>query len=380
MAHSRFEEVAIANPDKTALIDGKGKFSYSELNGRANSFASWLLKKGIQPGEIVPLYMEKSSWTLIAIFGIMKAGAAFTPLDPANPYERNSFIIKDVEAKAVITDRTTLEQCRAFGIQPIVVEDLSLPLDGNHSPHVPEMSSDSVVYIIYTSGSTGTSKGLLVQHSAVVAATEGMIEATNVDSSWRSLWVLNYVFEASYYDIFTIFSAGATLCVLPQDDLISDLTGSINRFKVTQVMLTPTITKLIAGGPKSVPQVKVMSTCGEKIDTNILEWAKSMDVYNGYGPTESTILMTVSKVLPGSSLNSIGYPMKHVTASVRKIDSVSQVPAGEVGELCVSGPQLAKAYLKRPEQTAAAFIQDENGERLYRTGDLARWHENGHIE
>lgn len=380
LAHTRFEEVAVANPDKTALIDAKGNLSYSELNGRANSFASWLRKKGVQPGEIVPLYMEKSSWTLIAIFGIMKAGAAFTPLDPANPYERNSFIIKDVEAKAVITDRANLEQCRAFGIEPIVVEGLSLPPDGTHSPHVPEMSPDSVVYIIYTSGSTGTPKGVLVQHSAVVASTEGMIEATNVDSSWRSLWVLNYVFDASYYDIFTIFSAGGTLCVLPQDDLISDLTGSINRFKVTQVMLTPTITKLIAGGPKSVPQVKVMSVCGEKIDTNILEWAKSVDVYNGYGPTEATILMTVSKVLPGSSLNSIGYPMKHVTASVHKIDSVSLMPAGEVGELCVSGPQLAKAYLKRPEQTAAAFVQDENGERLYRTGDLARWHENGHIE
>ena len=380
LAHSQFEEVTVANPDKTALVDTKGSLSYSELNGRANSFAYWLREKGVQPGEVVPLYMEKSSWTVVAIFGLLKAGAAFTPLDPSNPFERNSFIIKDVEAKAVITDHANLEQCRAFGIEPIVVEGLSLPPNRPHSPYVPEMSSENVVYIIYTSGSTGTPKGVIVQHSAVVASTEGMIEATNVDSSWRSLWVLNYVFDASYYDIFTVFSAGGTLCVLPQDDVLSDLTGSINRFNVSQVMLTPTIAKLIVGGPKSVPQVKVLSVCGEKIDNNILDWAKSMDVFNGYGPTEATILMTVSKVLPGSSLNSIGYPMKHVTASVRKIDSVTQTPAGEVGELCVSGPQLAKAYLRRPAQTAAAFIQDENGEKLYRTGDLARWHESGHVE
>ena len=380
LAHSRFEEVAVANPDKTALIDAKGYLSYSELNGRANGFAFWLQNKGVQPGEILPLFMEKSSWTIIAIFGIMKAGAAFTPLDPANPYERNSFIIKDVEAKAVITDRANLERCQQFGIEPIVIEDQSLPQTRTYSPHVPEMSPDRIVYTIYTSGSTGIPKGVLVQHSAVVASTEGMIEATNVDSSWRSLWVLNYVFDASYYDIFTVFSAGGTLCVLAQDDLISDLTASINRFEVTQVMLTPTITKLISGGPKSVPHLKILSVCGEKIDNNILEWAKSVDVYNGYGPTEATILMTVSKVLPGSSLHSVGYPLKHVTASVRKIDSVIQLPVGEVGELCVSGPQLAKAYLKRPEQTAAAFIQDEGGEKLYRTGDLARWHEVGHIE
>ena len=380
LAQSGLEAVAISNPDKIAIHDAKRKLSYRRFNGLVNSFAHWLRTKGVQPGDIIPLYMEKSSWTLIAIFGIMKAGAAFTPLDPANPDERNDFIVKDVEAKCLITDRTHATHSQTFGVETILPEDLGLSEDTSNPPVIPELKPENIGWIIYTSGSTGTPKGVLVPHSAVVASTEGMIEATNVDSTWRSLWVLNYVFDASYYDVFTIFSVGGTLCVLPQDDLISDLTGSINSFDATQVMLTPTMTKLISGGPKSVPRIKVLNVCGEKIDTNILEWAKSVDVYNGYGPTEATILMTVSKVLPGSSLNSIGYPLKHVAASVHETNSAELKPHGEVGELCVSGAQLALSYHNRTEQTAAAFILDVHGNRLYRTGDLARWHEDGYIE
>lgn len=121
-----------------------------------------------------------------------------------------------------------------------------------------------------------------MQHSAVVAATERMIEATGTDASWVSLWVLNYVFDASYYDVFTVLSAGGKLCLAAQDELLSDLTGAINSLEITQVMLTPTITKLITGGSRSVPTLRVLNVCGGKIDTNILEWAKSVDVYNGY--------------------------------------------------------------------------------------------------
>jgi acyl-coenzyme A synthetase/AMP-(fatty) acid ligase len=108
-----------------------------------------------------------------------------------------------------------------------------------------------------------------------------MIEATGVTSEWNALWVLNYVFDASYYDVFTLFSAGATLCLGPQEELLSNLSSCINELEIEQVMLTPTITKLITGGPPDVPRLKVLNVCGEKIDVNILHWAESVDVYNG---------------------------------------------------------------------------------------------------
>lgn len=383
LAHAAFEQLAMSNPSKTAINTDTGRtFSYAQLNAKANGFAHWLLRHGVQHEEMIPLYMEKSAETLISILGIMKAGASFTPLDPNNPHDRNAFIVKDVEARRIVTDQMHSEACRAFGVNLIIPEDMDLDSDQVQNPYIPELTPESVVYAIYTSGSTGAPKGVVVQHSAVTASTEGMIEATGVTSKWRALWVLNYVFDASYYDVFTIFSAGATLCLAPQDELLSDLSGFINRMEIEQVMLTPTITKLISGGPAQVPHLKVLNVCGERIDVNIQEWAKSVDVYNGYGPTEATILMTVSKVRPDGSLNSIGYPLKHAYAAIIPVEGgdLQRVPYGSIGELCVSGPHLAKGYLHRPEQTDAAFIQDIDGMLLYRTGDLARWADDGSLE
>lgn len=282
LAHAAFESFAASKPSKTAIRTASGEMlSYAELNGKANSFAAWLISQGVQHGEMIPLYMEKSTETLISILGIIKAGASFTPLDPLNPHDRNAFIVKDVESKRIVTDEHNKRACASFGVDMIITEDMELPSDSPQNPVILELTPDSVIYAIYTSGSTGLPKGVLVQHSAVAASTEGMIEATAVTSDWNALWVLNYVFDASYYDVFTIFSAGATLCLAPQDELLSNLASYINELEIEQVMLTPTITKLISGGPGDVPGLKVLNVCGEKIDVNILHWAQSVDVYNG---------------------------------------------------------------------------------------------------
>ncbi|KAF4539078.1 putative nonribosomal peptide synthase [Lasiodiplodia theobromae] len=382
LAHAEFEQRAAANPSKVAVVESSGRsWSYGEMDAKANNFAKQLVQQGVVPGEIIPLFMDKSALTLVSILAILKGGAAFTPLDPRNPRERNSFIAQDVGAKRIITDVRNGEDCAAFGLDAIVPEQLDLDEGGGLPVDVPGLSPASTAYLIYTSGSTGLPKGVVVPHSAVAASAEGMIEATAVTAGWVSLWTLNYVFDASYYDVFTVLSAGATLCVAPQDDVMSDLAGHINRMGVEQVMLTPTMAKLISGGPSEVPKLKVLNVCGEKIDSNIQEWAKQIDVYNGYGPTEATILMTVSKVAPDGDLNSIGLPLRHATAVILPAEgsSLKRLPAGEVGELCVRGAHLATGYLNRPEQTAKAFVRDADGEVLYRTGDLARWADDGSL-
>lgn len=382
LAHRVFEQFASQNPSKVAIRSLSGKvLSYGEFNAQANRFANWLIRLGVTHGDVVPLYMEKSPMSLIVIFGIMKAGLAFVPLDPRNPAERNAFIVKDVAAARIVTDKQNSEAARRLGADLVIVENLDLSKESDIQPTVPGLTPDSTIYVIYTSGSTGLPKGVLVTHAAVTAATEGMIESTGVTSDWNALWVLNYVFDAAYYDIFTIFSAGGTLCVGPQDELLSDLAGCINRMKVEQVMLTPTITKLIKD-PSHVPGLKVLNVCGERIDVNIQNWAKIVDVYNGYGPTEATILMTVDKVKADGSLNSIGFPLKHAEAIILPVDggSLMAVGAGEIGELCIRGAHLAQGYLNRPEQTRVSFTRDVDGAPLYRTGDLARWNRDGSIE
>ena len=282
LAHTAFENIAVSNPSKVAIRSANGTtLSYGELDAKANSFAHWLIEHGVRHGEMIPLYMEKSTMTLISILAIMKAAASFTPLDPRNPHDRNSFIIKDVGATRIITDEKFHGSALSFNLETIVPEHMNLHSHTAELPVISELTPDSNIYAIYTSGSTGLPKGVLVTHAAVSASTEGMIEATGVTSDWNALWVLNYVFDASYYDVFTIFTAGGTLCLAPQDELLSDLPGHINNMAVQQVMLTPTITKLIREGPSQVPGLKVLNVCGEKIDVNILEWAKSVVVYNG---------------------------------------------------------------------------------------------------
>ena len=282
LVHTAFEKIAASNPSKMAIRCATGMtLSYGELNAKASSFASWLIEHGVRHGEMIPLYMDKSAMTLISILAIMKAAASFTPLDPRNPHDRNLFITNDVGALRIITDEKYHGSALAFNLETINPERLSLDSNTDKCPVISELTSDSAVYAIYTSGSTGLPKGVLVTHSAVSASTEGMIEATGVTSDWNALWVLNYVFDASYYDVFTIFTAGATLCLAPQDELLSDLPGHINNMGIQQVMLTPTITKLIREGPSQVPGLKILNVCGEKIDVNILEWAKSVVVYNG---------------------------------------------------------------------------------------------------
>jgi len=383
LAHIAFEQHASANPAKLAIRSISGEpLSYGAFNSIANKFANWLLRHDVKHGDMIPLYMDKSITTLISIFGIIKAGAAFVPLDPRNPQERNAFIVKDVCAKQIITDAKNSMAASTLGADLIISEQVELEKELDERPVIPGLSPSSVIYVIYTSGSTGLPKGVIVSHSAVTASTDGMIKATRVTSEWNALWVLNYVFDASYYDVFTIFSAGATLCLGPQDELLSDLAGVINKMGIQQVMLTPTITKLIRDGPTQVPGLKVLNVCGERIDINILQWAKQVDVYNGYGPTEATILMTVDKVMPDGNLNRVGFPLKHAEAVILPVEGSSLEPIleSQIGELCVKGPHLAQGYLNCPEQTSAAFVRDKDGALLYRTGDLARWLPDGSLE
>ncbi|KAF3010365.1 nrps [Neopestalotiopsis sp. 37M] len=380
LAHSMFENMAIRFADKEALHGFSGKsFSYEELDAAATKLSKILLGNGVKTGSIVPLMMQKSPNTILAVFGILKAGAAFTPLDPKNPKDRNDFIISDVGAQLIITDSIHRENLSGFTgdlIDMDSFEDLVVP--ARHFNPPPTQPSD-LAYIIYTSGSTGLPKGVQVSHGAVAASSEGMIEACNVDKDWNVLWFLNYVFDASYFDVFTVLSCGGLICIADQDTLINDLAGCVNKFGVKQLMITPSISKLIS--PNEVPTLKTLLVCGEPITPELVStWATRMDVYNGYGPTEATILMTVSKVAPNGHLKSIGYPLKAVKASILHPISLKPVPHGTVGELCVSGAQVAIGYLNRPDITAASFLRTAYDSVLYRTGDYARWLPSGEIE
>ncbi|OQE36922.1 hypothetical protein PENCOP_c011G06840 [Penicillium coprophilum] len=379
LAHSAFQRMAVAHPAKIAVQDASGnQITYAGLAIKANRLAGLLRTKGTQLEQIVPIMFEKSINTVVAIFGILVAGGAFLPLGPENPRERNLGILDDLEGKIAIADRSNAAFFVDAAYEVIVLDDLewdAMPIERHV---VPDMTPNSLAYVIYTSGSTGKPKGTLLMHEGLSAAAQAINEATKTEISHRFLWVPNYTFDGSLDTLFTALSSGCTLCVAPQSVIASNLTGLINTMQVNRANMTPSMTALI--DPEEVPTLQILITGGEAITSQLLTaWMPRVKIYNAYGPTEATISITTTRIYPQMNLRNVGRPFKSVNALILDPETTNAVPNGSVGELCLSGPQVARGYLKRADATERAFLNRPQG-RIYRTGDLARILPNGDIE
>ncbi|KAI9778948.1 MAG: hypothetical protein M1835_004799 [Candelina submexicana] len=380
LAHSLFEYRAVTHSSKVALVDEFGtELTYQQVNKKANQLAALVQKKGARPESVIPMYLDKSVNTIVSMLGIWKAGAAFCPLDPANPYERNSLIVKEVEATVMIADRNNATGAAALGIDTIIIDEVDLNGFDSENMAPQSLAADNLAYIIYTSGSTGKPKGVMITHSNVAAASQGMIKGLSYTDRWRMLWALNYTFDGSYFDVFPLLGAGGTLCIVRQQVLFSDIAGHVNRLKVTHLCVTPTIASTFK--PEDVPRLKFLNLGGEPLHSGILDvWAGRVQVQNTYGPTEGTVMVTTATVRPDSALNYIGPALPSAELSIRELDSELEVANGEIGELCISGLHVARGYLNRPEANKASFFTDTNGLMAYRTGDVARLHPDGGYE
>ncbi|KAM3532778.1 hypothetical protein MY4038_003955 [Beauveria bassiana] len=380
LGFSAVMRMAALHPSRTAVRDLSGEdITYAGLAIKIHQFAGILHSQRIKLEQIIPVLMEKSINTIISIFGILVAGGALLPLGPENPRDRNVGILDDCEATHVITDSLNKSFFDNLPYKAIVMDDIdwdSLPIQ---RPITPGLNPDSLAYVIYTSGSTGKPKGTLITHGALAAATEGIIDTTNLrDNPFRILWTLNYTFDGSFDGLFSALSSGSTLCVAPQNTIVANLANLINTMEVDRVNITPSMGTLFH--PDDVPRLKVLMTGGEAISLHILNvWAPRVVVYNVYGPTEATICISTSTVAPGMNPRSVGRIFKSTHATILDPDTMNPVADGEVGELCVSGPQLARGYLKRPDATAKAF-RFVGGKRIYQTGDLARLLPSGEVE
>ncbi|KAG5295199.1 nonribosomal peptide synthetase [Histoplasma ohiense] len=380
-AHSLFEDMVSRFGDKTALEDEHGSaVSYTQLNQRANQLANFLRSRAILPEDIVPICLDKSIDMVVAILGIFKTGAAFCALDPTGQPSRNQFILKKIGAKLIITDPASSYSLECFRCEHVVLGQLDSFQFSCENVVVPTLSPESLAYVIFTSGSSGDPKGVLVTHNNAFNASKGMIEATGANDSWRSLWALNYIFDGSYFDLFSVLGSGGTLCLVSQSRVFSNLAGFINQFDVTHVNVTPTIVnKLLI--PSDVPNLKALIVGGEPLVPEILEtWAPLLPVYNNYGPTEGTILATTALIEPTSTINDIGTALSTSIVSILEFDSKAPAPLGELGELCLGGPQVARGYLDNPDATHASFFSQDDGSRIYRTGDVARQLSDGRFE
>jgi amino acid adenylation domain-containing protein len=382
LLHARFEAHAQHCSDSVAIDwNAVHELTYGALDSRANQLAHHISDMGVRVGDMVPLMVDKSIDTIITILGVMKAGAAYVPLTPDNPVERNSFILRDVGAKLVIVHKKYVDFGAHNQLPVIVVDDLLLR-DTEIRALESGVTPDDLAYVIYTSGSTGQPKGVKVPHRAAAAAVTSMeVAEGRKNGEWRTLQFANYVFDASVQDIFNTLSTGGTLCMAPTEILLSDLSGTINTMRVKQAIITPTVAKLIT--PAEVPTLQKLIVGGEPITSDITKtWTSAgCQLLNVYGPTETSMVVTTKDMAHSSLVSNIGAPFPTVAAFVLDPESADLVPYGGIGELCIAGPQLSDGYVNRPDLVAAAFIDGTalGVSTLYRTGDLARWLPGGEI-
>ena len=380
--HGRFEGLAEKYPDNIALQWQNEKcFTYRQLDEWANQMAFFLTRVGVKPGDVVPILMEKSPSMVTAIIAILKVGAAYVPLSPDNPVDRNLFIIHETRASLTLTDSANEDyfpnkETAAMSLDRL---DLStLPTQRTCASVLP----DQLAYIIYTSGSTGEPKGVMIKHGSVVAAIQSIIAFEGREhSNGRTLQFSNYIFDAFVYDVFVPLGCGHTLCMAPTDRLLSELATVINEMEVNHCFLTPTVARLL--NPKSVPSLKVLTVGGESVGADVVEaWSKDRTLILAYGPTETSIIVTMKFATSNTNPKIIGRPFPTVKAYIVEPDGLRLAPWGALGELCVQGPQLGDGYLGKPKQTAAAFLDGAivDDSITYRTGDLCRWLPTGELE
>ncbi|KAL7749284.1 hypothetical protein RI367_005436 [Sorochytrium milnesiophthora] len=383
--HELFEASAARMPDNIAVdYEGGEQMTYAQLNARANQLAHLLRDTyNVGPEVMVPLCVDKSVDMVVAILAVLKAGGAYVPLDPKHPADRLQYIVGNVDATVVLAhaQHAHLFDGATPSVHTVVLDDLDLSSHSIGSPIVQGLQPSNLAYVIYTSGSTGLPKGVLLEHGPAVLSVTSQVRLYRTSSTTRMLQFSNYAFDVSVGEVFMTLAAGGCLCIALRERLLNDVCSVINSMSVNCAALTPSVINLI--DPLLVPGLQTLSTGGEEASQDLVKrWANRVRLLNVYGPTETLIACFGHEATDETTSPArIGRPFGMARGYVLD-DQLQLVPAGAVGELCVSGPQLARGYLKDPAKTAAAFVPHPfvAGERLYRTGDLVRQLADGALE
>ncbi|NOQ25904.1 MAG: amino acid adenylation domain-containing protein [Bacteroidales bacterium] len=372
-----FEEQVEKTPDNIALVYGNQLLTYKELNERSNQFARYLIDLNGYESEIIGILYEPSIELYIGIFGILKSGKTYLPIDNSLPDSRIQFILQDSCIETIFTGDTTKEflSHKNICINNVYTNDMN----SLASSDLGELVQPSyAAYIIYTSGSTGLPKGTLVENRSLVNLCFGHNEFYKINSKDRISKYAGFGFDASVWELFPGLIVGASLYVI--DENIKIDSQSLNEYFHKQditISFLPTqfCENFIEYENNSL---RLLLTGGDKLNSFT---KREYKLYNNYGPTENTVVTTRFEVQKLENNIPIGKPIEN--SQVYILDIYNQLqPIGVSGELCVSGEGLAIAYLNNPELTEEKFIEHpfKEGERLYRTGDLARWLPDGNIE
>ena len=373
-----FEQMCDRRPHETAVICGSSQLTYQELDHRANRLAHFLISCGVEKGNPVGILLERSLDTYIALLGVLKAGAAFVPLDPSFPSDLVAFIAQDAGLRGLVTTFAFREKTSALPC-PVLELDRAYEALSVQDETRPQVHVDpaSLCYIIYTLDTTGRPKGVAVSHANIVNFLRVVTPIYRVRRNDRVYQGMSTAFDISFEEIWPTWIAGATLVAGPPDSqrLGHGLTEFLVEHKITVLRCVPT---LLATIESDVPSLRSLLVGGEVCPADLVRrWSRpGRRMLNTYGPTETTVTATWCELFPGRPVT-IGSPLPTYHIYILD-DQLRPLEEGESGEICIGGPGVAIGYLNRPDLMKECFVPNpvwrdrEIVPRLYRTGDLGR--------
>ncbi|MEU6851066.1 amino acid adenylation domain-containing protein [Actinacidiphila alni] len=385
-----FAEQVSRAPDAPAARDTTGAtLTYGELDSRATALARHLVGRGVGPESVVALAVPRSVEWAVAVLGVLKAGAAYLPLDPAYPRARLEFMVEDARPAHLVTTAGAAIGLPGTGLPTTLLDDeVSWSTSVGALPGA--ASVDHPAYVIYTSGSTGRPKGVVVSHRGAADLVRTQMARLGVGPGSAVLQMASQSFDAAFWETAMALCSGATLVMAEASELLPGpgLADLATAQHITHLTVTPAVLGALSAD-ESVLRGATVLLAGEASSPELVRrWAEGRRVFNGYGPTEITVCCSMSGALPsgkpGSAADTvpIGSPVDGSRLYVLD-GGLRLVPRGVVGELYVSGPGVARGYLGRPALTAGRFVADPyagDGSRMYRTGDLVRWNADGQLE
>jgi amino acid adenylation domain-containing protein len=387
-AFVQIAEQAARTPDAIAVVDATDRLTYAELQARANQLAHELVETGVEPGSLVAILMDRQIPLLVSMLAVFQTGAAYVPIDPTFPPERQEFMLADIQAPVLLTQENYLGTIDS-GPSSVICVDRDWPRIARRAsePLGIEVDPDDRAYIIYTSGSTGRPKGVETTHRGVSNLLAYMREWPGTTPDDVIVSVATHAVDLPVPDFYLTLMVGARLVLVPRDATMDgvELADWMARVGATSIAATATTLQLlIDAGWKGSETLKI-SAGGEALPRALAEELRSRcaSLWNVYGPTETTVWSSVLELEPGDGSPPIGGPLWNTTFYV--LDAQLQpLPVGVPGELYIGGDGLARGYLNRTELTAEKFVpnpfSDDRGSRLYRTGDLVRWRDDGTLE
>ncbi|KAF2964673.1 hypothetical protein GQX73_g8896 [Xylaria multiplex] len=378
-----------AVPGKTAVSAWDGEWTYAELENVSSRLARHIQTLDLAQGQaVLPLCFEKSKWVVAGVLAVLKAGRAFTLIDPSSPRARIAQICRQTSATVALTSKLHCDTMRAVVDHCIVVDDDAFQSFSCDERWVrPTVKPQDLAYVLFTSGSTGEPKGSMIEHQGFTSCALEFGPALGINGDTRALQFASYAFGACLLEIVTTLMHGGCVCIPSEDDRMNNVPDFIRRCEVNWALLTPSFIGTIQ--PDSVPGLQTLVSAGEPMSASVRDaWASRVQLLNGYGQSESSSICSVTKVNslgPANIARAVG--ARFWVVDPDDFDRLS--PIGCIGELIVESPGIARGYIVAPPQGNSPFIstipswypsrQLPDGVKFYRTGDLVCYRSDGSV-